>query len=252
MTSLSEFVDTIDVTPSHPWSWANYRPIIEKAISHFDAKSVLEMGGGRMPLFKPEEITERGLTYVINDIDQSELDLMDPGYKGVAQTMCADITQFPQDQTFDLIISKMVYEHVKDNRLNLHNQLQMLNPGGMIIHFHPVLYSFPFVVNWLMPVKASRKLMDMLYGKSLLKFPAYYDRCRATPKAEAKIRDIGYDEVQLIPIWGHAYYRHVPPLHRFQAKLSERLAENDARALATYCFTMARKAPETAPRKAPA
>jgi len=241
MAALAEFIDGLDVEPTHPWAWANYRPIIEAAISTFKATSVLEMGGGRMPLFKPGEIREKGLTYVVNDIDQAELDLLDPSYHDVTDVMCADITKFPQDRTFDIIISKMVYEHVKDNRTNLKNQLAMLNPGGVIIHFHPVLYSIPLTVNWLLPVNASRKVMDVLYGKSALKFPAFYDMCRATPATEAAIRNIGYSEAQCIPIWGHNYYRNFGPLHGAQAALGQRLAAWDARGLATFCFTLARK-----------
>lgn len=241
MTSLAEFIDTLDVEPSHPWAWANYRPIIEGAIQHFGCRAVLEMGGGRMPLFKPDEIIRLDLNYVINDIDQSELDRIDPSYHGVSSVMCADITRFPQDRKFDLIVSKMVYEHVKDNRRNLTNQLGMLNDGGIIIHFHPVLFSFPLFINYVSPSSLSRKLMDVLYGRSALKFPAYYNMCYATKSTEEKLSGLGFSEVCFIPIWGHNYYRKIRPLHRLQVAGGRSLAKMDARLFATYCFTIARK-----------
>ena len=52
---------------------------------------------------------------------------------------------------FDLVISRMVMEHVRDAKRAWTNISGLLAPGGVAFAFHPTLYAPPFLINWLAP-----------------------------------------------------------------------------------------------------
>lgn len=50
-------------------------------------------------------------------------------------------------QSFDVVESQNVAEHVRDPEAMHHNIHAMLKPGGVAIHFFPTLFAVPFIVN---------------------------------------------------------------------------------------------------------
>ena len=64
---------------------------------------------------------------------------------------------------FDLAFSRMVFEHVADGQRAWNNLYELLAPGGVALAFIPTLYSFPFVVNWLLPDDVAAKIVKLLY-----------------------------------------------------------------------------------------
>lgn len=241
---LDQFVSQLAPEALSPWAWQNFHRTVTSAIDYFGARTVLEVGGGRAPMLPLDEIGRLGVDYVVNDVAQRELDLAPAGYE---HKLCLDISREQPDIECDLIFSRMVHEHIPDNARNLRHQLAMLRPGGIIIHFHPVLYSIPFFLNWVLPedvgVRLLRQFQSNRTDTGIPKFPARYDWCHATQRQHAQILELGFAECHLQAFYGHSYFRKIPGAQSIVRGVSKMLAAGDIRRFATYCFTMARKAP---------
>lgn len=239
MSSINDFVSSLRVGKNYQWAFSNCKFVIEKAISEFNCVGVLEIGGGRRPLFTPQEIALRSLSYTVNDVDQSELDRLQGVYDDV---LCADLTMFRADRRYDIMFSRFVYEHVSDNRRSLENQLAMLNDGGLVIHFHPVLYSLPFVANYVLDERLSQSVLKWVFrGEEKVKFPAHYDWCVVSEVQRRRLLDVGFSEAVLVPFYGHHYYARFPLVRDVHRLLSGVIGSLDLHLMASYCFTIARK-----------
>src|SRR5579871_6882594 len=112
------------------WAWANYRATIlafarQAAQRNARPPRLLEVGGGRDPLFRPEEARALGLDVTVNDIDADELARAQAG-------------------AYDLIFSQMVFEHVAGVEKAWRNVHTLLAEGGVGLAFVPTLYAPPF------------------------------------------------------------------------------------------------------------
>ena len=100
------------------WALGTFRKNIYDLIERKPDQTVLEIGGGRSPMFSEDEITHAKARYVINDISQRELSKA-PDY---CHKLCFDIASSDNDvikenaASCSVIFSKMVFEHVKDTR----------------------------------------------------------------------------------------------------------------------------------------
>src|SRR5690606_5853440 len=108
-----------------------------------NARSLLEVGGGRSPLLTERELARHDIRYTANDISERELERA-PNWVGKA---CFDIQTPDHAQIeqyagqFDLIFSRMVMEHVPSYQRAYRNIFTLLQPGGVAIAFHPVLFA---------------------------------------------------------------------------------------------------------------
>src|SRR5690606_29100848 len=100
-------------------------------------------------------------SYTVNDIAQSELDLA-PSY---VEKACFDIAaeDVPQNRQYDLMFSKLVFEHIKDAKRAWNNTRALLKQGGIALHFCPVLCCPPFIINWLLPERLSRHILRFFF-----------------------------------------------------------------------------------------
>ncbi len=238
---------------SEAWAWENYRGAVLALAQarrasrprQGDAVRMLEIGGGRGPLLRPAEAAAAGIAVTINDIDARELSL---GPKEFDKAEF-DIAGEPPPALlgrFDVIVSRMVMEHVADARKAWANMVALLAPGGVALAFHPTLYAPPFVINRIFPERLTAAILRFFFPNrhdgDYPKFPARYDLCVSNPaKVEPVLKACGFSEVLIAPIWGHGYFRHIPLLRELDAML-QRLAEaRDWRWLSTYAFTLARR-----------
>ena len=140
------------------WAWANYRATVLalaqtclKSGRHHEGRvRVLEIGGGREPLLTIEEAQANNIELTLNDIDERELARAPALFKKAKFDVAGDIDPTWEGQ-FDLIISRMVFEHVRNAPRAWTNKRNLLAPGGVVIAFHPTLYAPPFVMNILLP-----------------------------------------------------------------------------------------------------
>jgi len=139
-------------------AWLEYKNFIISHIRSGGIKNVCEIGGGANPQLDTNTIDELGITYAILDISETELNKAPDEYQKIKADIASnDITT---DPTFDLMFSKMLAEHVRDGALFHKNVFDLLNPGGIAIHFFPTLYTLPFLACLLQLVSRSDRPSD--------------------------------------------------------------------------------------------
>ena len=226
---LLSFIDELKQKRSGDWAWKHYKDTVWKLISLIKARRVLEIGGGRWPLFSTDEITGAGISYVVNDISESELALAPPYFEKACFDIAKLIGEGDEAQallgTVDLMFSQMVFEHVSDAMRAYQNIYALLAPGGVCINFHPVLYSIPFVVNWLLPETLSSRLLRFFSPNrrpdEVPKHPARYDLCVIRKSIRNRLSAIGYRGVWQVPFWHHGYFTEIPCVYQLVHQFRE-------------------------------
>ncbi len=175
---------------------------------------VLEIGAGASPYLDKETIKKYNLKYTISDIDSEQIrPEIDPYYS----IKIFDAGSEKLDQTFDLILSHMVLEHIKSPEKFHDNIKKMLAPAGRSIHFFATKYGVPSISNTLLPSKFTEWIVYRLQKRDPKlegKFPAYYRQCYG-PTASAKrwFKTQGYSIILYNGYLGHGYLYHVPVLN---------------------------------------
>ena len=107
----------IGVTNDREWAWANYENVVRGLARILHAHNLLEVGGGRDPLFKAGELKSLGIEMTVNDISQTELDVLPASYHKACFDVAGDISAVAKlRDSFDLAFSRMVFEHVADGQ----------------------------------------------------------------------------------------------------------------------------------------
>jgi SAM-dependent methyltransferase len=241
---LSKFVTELTRHRSSDWAWQNYKQVIKAVISLVNAQLLVEIGGGRWPLLDNDEIISSNIRYLVNDISEKELALA-PDY---VEKICFDIAH-PSDLgcmalngQVDFMFSKMLFEHVSDSQQAYTNIYSLLSPGGLCLNFHPVLYSPPFLANWILPENFSARLLRLVPSSDgVPKHPARYDHCVINRRERERLLDIGYREVWQVPFWYHGYFRKIPGLYHIDLAVAKFADRHSWTALASYCYTLVLK-----------
>jgi SAM-dependent methyltransferase len=244
---LARFLGGVAQHRSSEWAWQHYESTVQDLISLLNVRTILEIGGGRWPLLDGDEIRSTGIRYIVNDISPSELALA-PTY---VEKACFDISQAAAidddhlEGNVDLMFSQMVFEHVSDAHQAYRNIYRLLSPGGVCLNFHPVLYSLPFVVNWMLPEQSSARLLHFFFPyrspDEVPKYPAKYDHCWVSRGEQEKLRSIGFRNVWQVPFWYHNYFKNIPGLYQADTTLTRFAERNNWTALASFCYTCVMK-----------
>ena len=244
---LAQAFRELGVQNDRHWAWDNYENVVRGLARLLDAKHLLEVGGGRDPLFKANELAALGIEMTINDISMTELDVLPDTYRKACFDVAGDISAVEDLRGhFDLAFSRMVFEHVADGQRAWKNLYELLAPGGVALAFIPTLYSFPFVVNWLLPDDVAAKIVKLLYRNRTDEedpvFPARYSWTFASErKMKPMLQSIGYSEVQILPFYGHGYFERFPVIRDIHDRFTDLAKANDWRTLASYAYIAARK-----------
>jgi SAM-dependent methyltransferase len=225
----------------------NSSAYIETTIAGTGARRVVDIGGGANPLVSLDFVRTHGITYTILDISADELAKAPDGY----ETMQADIgaPDLTVDGEHDLVISKMLAEHIDDAESFHRNVYALLRPGGRAIHLFPTLYAPPFVVNRLVPERLSRSMLRRVSGHErvhrgeLRKFPAYYHWCRGpSPRQLARFERLGFEVERYVGYFGStAYFTRFPRLARTDDAIARWLVDHPAPWITTYARVTLRK-----------
>ena len=244
---LSEYVEIMAEHRSSEWAWGHYKDVLADLLRIRDAKSIMEIGAGRFPLFDRSEIVHFGVEYIANDVDPAELAQapteVEKACFDISSTNATEIDALSEG--IDLTFSKMVFEHVSDTRQAYRNIYRMLSPNGICLNFHPVLFSLPFVINYLSPTAPAERLLRRLSPKrnhnEQPKFPAKYNYCRVSRSFRNTLRSIGYREVWQLPFWFHEYFARFPGLQQCDRIINKIAERGNWTPLASYCYTIAVK-----------
>jgi SAM-dependent methyltransferase len=250
---LAEPLRRLGYDSTEGWAWDNYRPTVlalaqscfASGRHHQGRVRLLEIGGGRGPLLTPVQARACGIELTVNDIDARELSLA-PAQFDKAQFDVAGSIDPSWLGRFDLIVSRMVFEHVDGAPRAWANMRGLLAPGGVALAFHPTLYAPPFLINALLPERLTARVLRAFFPDrhdgGYPKFPTRYEMCFAEPSKIAPIlARCGYSQSLTAPFWRHGYFRHIPLLREADSALQHLAERRDWRALATYAYTLGRR-----------
>ena len=247
-TSLASAFAAIGVDPDADgdWAWANFKRTVVEFRKIFTAQRLIEIGGGRDPLFNLQEIGQLGVEMTINDILPGELAVLPPGHRAAAFDVAGDPAQIGEFRdAFDFVFSRMVFEHVSDGRRAWENVFELLAPGGLALTFVPTLYAFPFVVNRLLPDKLASTIVKAIYKNRTDEkdpvFPARYSWCFTDARLTKMLSQIGYRDVHVLPMYGHGYYKALPFMHGIHMRFAALARRRDWRAFTSFAFIAVRK-----------
>lgn len=224
-------------------AWENYEVYLKDLITKNKSLKICDLGGGANPALSLEFIRSNNLDYTILDISQNELEKAPSEYRKI----CADICTLDLkiESKFDLVFSKMLMEHVQDAKIVHENIHKLLNPKGVAFHFIPTLYSFPFLMNLLIPEYFTRKLLDFFAPRDhfqAAKFSAYYDWCRGpTPTQLDRFKSLSYDILEYRGFFGHSYFGKVPFLRKLNELLSKILLSHPLPLITSYAYIVVQK-----------
>lgn len=244
LASLNDFVSTLSPRNDSSWAWSAHKSCVRALARASGARRVLEVGGGRDPLFTHEEVESEGWEYTVNDISAQELSFA-PAYVKKACFDIAGTLPAGMEGGFDLIFSKMVAEHVRDGHRMHANVLELLATDGVALHFFPTLYSPPFVLNRLLPESVTSRLLRLFFprrnSRDIPKFPARYDLCVARPRLAKVLTTTGYRQICIVPFFGHTYFLRIPILRSVDRALTRAASTRDWRSLASFAYLFALK-----------
>ena len=242
-TPLADILDELGCNPDWLWSWDNYKAFVTRLSAEWGLERHLDIGGGRDPLFAPEEARALGLRVTLNDISAGELARAPASFAKI----CCDIAS-PETMRsvpaggFDFVYSRMVMEHVRDARQLWTNQFAMLAPGGVALAFVPTLYAPAFALNHAIPEAVSSAIVKRLFPDrhedgDNPKFPAFYDLCYGDDRKVAPVlREIGFAEVKVLPFYGYSYFWKIPGLKQVDAAFTRLSRARDWRALTSFAY----------------
>ncbi len=204
--ALSELIGEMHPDWHSNWAWSHYEELVLRLSSRFGLSALCEIGGGRDPGFLPTNPALRGLSLTVNDIDQHELDCAPEGLAKACFNIAGDLSEADaMPGSFDLMFSRMVFEHVDGVESAWNNIYTLLRPGGVALAFFPTLYAPVFMVNRMIPEKLSRAIVHALYparrdGGSDPKFPALYDHCVSSERTlRPMLERAGFSDIHVQP-----------------------------------------------------
>lgn len=221
-------------------AYLQYKNIVSTLATN---RSLLEIGAGRRPLWTSTEIKQHNIDYVANDIVESELDRIPFPVQKAVFDCCGNLPHVFFN-SFDVICSKMVQEHVKSGDNFYCNIFRLLKPGAVAINFHPTLYCAPFLINQIIPDSFSSFILRISRkgtNDTIPKFPATYELCYSSHRTAKLIKNIGFSEVSIFPFYHHEYFKKIPLLRFFDDALSTWAQARDIRLLSSYAYTVVKK-----------
>ena len=232
----------LENNPHYEHGMNKYKEIIDELKINYP--KVIEIGGGKHPLYPSHE------NFTVNDIDPNELSFI-KNYKTALFDVCGEIP-LEHHGKYDLVISKMVLEHVPDGKKYYENLKILLSKGGLGLTYHPTLYSFPFVANLLLPETIGNFIFYLLYRTKnkiklednkikVNKFKAHYSYCFSTKRNINKIKKIGFLDVKIIGLYGHPYYKRFPIIQKIHEKITKFLIKKKYRSFSSYAYTVVEK-----------
>lgn len=245
---LADIIADLDYTPDWNWSWNTYKPAITAIAQGYGLTRHLEVGGGRDPLFAPDEAASLGFNVTVNDISAIELARAPAAFdKLLCDVAAPDTMERVRPGSFDFVYSRMVMEHVRDARQLWANQHAMLSEGGVALAFFPTLYAPVFALNRLVPEAVSSAIVRLLFpdrhaGGDNPKFPAHYDHCFGDEaKIAPMLRAVGFSQTLILPFYGYSYLWKVPGLKQVDAAFTRLARERDWRVFTSFAYAIAVK-----------
>lgn len=164
-------------------------------------------------------------------------------HKTIKNKLRGDITQLPfPDNTFDLITSNMVFEHLDNPEKQLKEISRVLSKGGKLIFHTPNNFGYTTLLARMIPEIIKDKLVYILQGREEEDvFPAYY-----RINSPSKIRKIaiasGFNVSKTKMICSSAQFIILPPIVFFELIWIRFLMSRVGKSLRTNIIAILEKA----------
>jgi SAM-dependent methyltransferase len=225
--------------------WQAYDGLVLDLARREGVTSVAELGGGANPMIGDPEKWGFAPERVVIDISADELDKADEDVTKRVADLCQPVTDGLE--SYDLVFSKMLCEHLPDAAQFHANCFKLLKPGGLAVHFFPTLFTAPFVINKLIPEDLTRKMLRMVQpvrftDPKVSKFPAYYRWCTGpTPRARRRYESVGFEIETWNAAFGHLYYDKIPGLNVAERAKTRYLLDHPVPMLTSFATVVLRK-----------
>lgn len=195
---------------SFKYAYNQYYEVIDDL--SFNIHKILEIGGGAHPSLSSREDTN----YTIVDPDKSELDKAPDDVTKIA----TDVQEFSDNSKYDLILSKMVLEHV-ENPDSFHKKVyNLLSSGGKAIHFFACRNSLPAFANRFLSEQFGNRILKLLKNRDLVEAPKYEAFYRRTlggfDKQISYFENMGFQVEIYNSYVGHTYLTNLPLLKQLE------------------------------------
>lgn len=230
----------------HKEAWPVFNQRLRALLERDDVSRVCEVGGGANPKLPLEQVHKLHLEYTVLDISAEELAKAPAGYRTVVADI-GDPYAFTEPDTYDLVFSHMLAEHIARPAAMHRNIHGMLRPGGWALHFFPTLFEPAFVVNRLTPERAGAAVLKRLQaGRATQgshgKFPAYYRWCRGPSQRQVqRFERLGYAVESFDAFYGTGYLDRVPPLRSVNRWVARQCLRTQSPWLASYAVVVLRR-----------
>lgn len=229
----------------HGELWQGYDNSVLALARAEGVNAVAELGGGANPTIGDDERWGFAEHRVVYDISATELAKAQSKVEMRVADLCKPIDE--GWNSYDLVFSKMLCEHLPDPRVFHENCFKLLRPGGLSVHYFPTRGTFPFFVNRLIPENFAHTVLravapGRLAMDNLQKFPAHYRWTTGpTRRGIERFENLGFEIEQWHSAFGHHYYFVIPPLEALEHKKSELLLRHPAPGLTSYAVVVLRK-----------
>jgi SAM-dependent methyltransferase len=190
---------------------------------------VLDFGGGANPIIAPGD-RPADLHYAGIDVSRHELEVAPPG--SYDEMVVGDIADgILADESFDLVVSWQVLEHVHDMKVTLDGIHKALKPDGALVAQLSGSRAFFAILNRYVPDRVGEAAMQKLLGRAPESvFRAPYDRCT---KSALKGITTDWRSVEIVSRYCGATYLGFSPVATraylvYENWLARRGAENFA------------------------
>jgi ubiquinone/menaquinone biosynthesis C-methylase UbiE len=160
-----------------------------------------------------KELTSRASQLVGVDYDMQSLRC----HESITQLVRADISHLPfRDDSFELLASNMVFEHLREPDVQLQEIRRIMKPGGELIFLTPNTAGYTTILGRLLPEWLKSKVIRFTEGREEDDvFPTFYE-INSPRKIERAIERSGMrrKEIRLIP--SAAQLVKIPPLVFFE------------------------------------
>lgn len=202
-----------------------------------ETQTILKKGSGAHP-----SIADRkGLQYTILDPDLTELNKAPLDIIKVNKS----VQEWNTGQKYDLILSKMVLEHVEDPDSFHRAVYERLKPKGRAIHFFACRHSIPALFNRFLPESLGQLILKLLNNRDTSehpKYPAFYRRTKGGVRSQIQyFKEMGYTVKEYRSYVGHKYFRRLPIFSQLEQLYSRLLVLLDLKSLATVALVVLSK-----------
>ncbi len=226
--------------------WQSYPDLLVQLARDHGVTDVAELGAGAKPLIADSDKWGFVNRRVAIDISADELAKAGTEVETQVADLCKPIAASHYN-SYDLVFSTTLCEHLPDPRAFHENCYKMLRPGGLSVHFYPTLFAFPFVINKLIPERASHAVLNKIHRVRLEhgkydKFPAYYRWATGpTRRAIKRFESVGFEVQNFFGTFGHQYYYQIPPLNSAEFAKARFLLRHPVPSLTSYATVVLRK-----------